>query len=243
MREKLVPISKKVTRLDRNGNVPEDVTNVFDFAAYGNIHSQTDEAEIYKVNVDRVVKLLQEAQGKHSVVLTSSSSVLLPTQTSYSESKSMMENIAKEWVGLTGEPVVVARPSTVTGVGDNKEHLIPKLIRSAKTGEEMDFVGEPVHDYIDVDDYVDAVLLLARVANRYRGHIFNVSFGLSVSNEVIKELVAAAVGTQPNVKRVENMRAYDTKDWRVPNHKLRALGWRPKKSVDVSIKEMVAAYK
>lgn len=231
-----------VIRLDREGNVPQEVTKVFNLAAYGNKYTQIDKYEIYKANVDMVKKLLENSKGK-TVVLTSTSSVLLPIQTDYSKSKQMMEDYVKEWVTMTDENVIIARPSTVVGIGEDPNRLIPKLINSCLTDEPMDFIGEPIHDFIDVQDFIEGMIFLSNQASRYKGQVFNVSFGISVSNELIKGIVEEITGKKANINRVESLRNYDTKDWKVPSYKLRALGWRPKKDVFVTIEEMVNEYK
>ena len=241
--KKLTFTGANVVALDRSGNIPGNIQTVFDTAAYGNKYDQTDEDEIFKANVDRVIRLLKNSEDKKSIILTSSSSVLLPVQTRYSKSKSDMERIVNVWFKMTGANVVIVRPSTVVGVGEDTNHLIPKLIHSAFTGEPMDFVGGPTHDYIDVDDVVDAMIYLSNKAKSLKGQVFNVSFGVSIPNELVKDIVAEEVGKQPNVRRVKSLRNYDTTKWLVPSDKLRALGWRPKKNLFVSIKEMVADYK
>ena len=154
-----------------------------------------------------------------------------------------MERLVKEWVASTGDPIIIARPSTIIGVGEDENRLIPKLIRSAFTGEEMDFVGEPTHDFLGVEDFVDGLLTLSRFAEKYKGHIFNISFGVSLHNEFIKDVVAETVGKEPNIKRVKSMRKYDTDRWDVPNDKLRALGWMPTQTVVDVIRDMVEDYK
>ena len=230
-------------RLKRDGKVPKKVTRVFDLSGYGNKFDQTDAEEMYVANVDRVLTLLKNSIGKKSVVLTSTSSVLLPIQTSYSRSKYMMEELAKKWVKETKENVVIVRPSTVIGIGENPQHLIPKLIHSCMTGEEMDFVGEPTHDFIDVNDFVNGMIFISDLADKYKGHIFNISFGVSVPNEFVKDVVEDITKRRANIKRVKSLRPYDTTKWNVNNDKIRALGWRPTKLLWDTIKDMVEDYK
>lgn len=242
MFNKLTSSGLNVIRLDREGNVPKDVTIVYDFASYGNLYDQTDEKEIYKVNLDRVQVLLENCKDK-KLVLTSSSSVLLPTETHYSKSKAQMESFVKGWVELTKQSVVVVRPSTVTGVGDNENHLIPKLIDSCYTQKPLDFVPEPTHDFIDIDDFLNATILLSTKINRFKGHVFNVSFGVSLPNQMVKDIVVHFTHKEPNLNVVNSLRTYDTTSWKVPNDKLRAIGWLPKKTLFESVEEMVYDYK
>lgn len=228
-----------VARLDRTGSVPEGSTVVFDLASFGNYHDQTDPHKIYEANVTRVVSLLDSARNAKAIVLTSSSAVDLPVKTFYTSSKMAVEQLAQAWVHETGQSVVVARPSSITGVGEQPRHLIPKLIDSCLNGTEMPFVGEPKHDYLDVDDFVRGVLLIARNAEKYRGHVFNVSSGVQTSNELVRQIVESITGKQPNLSRVKSMRRYDADDWVVSNSKLGKLGWTPRKDLWESVNEMV----
>lgn len=235
--------NKEYIRLGRDSNVPEDIGLVFDLAAYGNRYDHTDSKEIEKANVNRVVDLLKAVQPDTTVVLVSSSSVLLPTQTDYSRTKAQMEELASIWVDQTRNPVIIARPSTITGVGDSETRLIPKLIDAAFTGRTLDFVSEPTHDYLDVSDFISAMFMLSERVKTYKGQVFNVSFGKSLSNHQVKLVVEDVTGRKVNTKEVNTLRIYDTKHWDVPNNKLRMLGWTPRKTLFDSVREMVEDYK
>jgi nucleoside-diphosphate-sugar epimerase len=240
--QKCISLGYNVVKLRRDGKVPSKVTHVFDFASYGNKYDQTDKKKIYEANYDRVVKLINNCKGKY-LFLVSTSSVLLPIQTDYSESKAKMEEFVKKWVKETGENIIVVRPSTVIGVGENPDHLIPRLIRSCLYGEPMDFVSKPTHDFIDVEDFVNALLFLSKFIEKYKGHIFNLSFALSLTNEFIKAVVEDVTGKKAVIKKVKSLRKYDTTKWIVNNDKLKALGWFPRKTLFDSIREMVEEYK
>lgn len=232
--KKLSDWGYKVIKLDRDGNLPRQVDYIFDLASYGNYHFQTEINEIYCANITRVIKLLTQINPKKikGIVLTSSSSTLLPKKTFYSITKHAQEELAEIW----DLPIVVARPSTIVGVGEAEHHLIPKLINSCFTSQKMDFVKSPTHDFLSVDDYVDAIIKIAKNAKKLRGKTLNVSSGKSLSNEKIKEIVQKSVGSKASVKYVKSLRSYDTKNWKVkPAIELKKLGWKPK----VKIKEVI----
>jgi nucleoside-diphosphate-sugar epimerase len=98
-------------------------------------------------------------------------------------------------------------------------------------------------NYIHVRDVADTFLFGIRNYDKMKGEAFNV--GLSSANlskrelcEKIKQYVpqlyihAAAVGEDP-----------DKRDYIVSNEKLESLGWKPKKSLDDGIKELISAYR
>ena len=124
------------------------------------------------------------------------------------------------------------------GVGEQKEHLIPKLIDSCLYGTEMPFISEPVHDFLDVEDFVDALLIVKDKA-QFKGEIYEVGTGTQTSNQEVRLLVEDITGKKANIRPVGNMRAYDTRDWRSNNERIYSLGWEPKKSLRESIGKMV----
>lgn len=205
-------------------------------ASYGNFNFHTDIQEIYRANVHRVVKLLSQVKKIKGIVLTSSSSTLLPTKTFYSITKHAIEELAK----IYDLPIVVARPSTIIGLGEPEHHLIPKLINSCFTSIKMDFVKSPTHDFLAVDDYVKAIIKMAKNAKKLKGKTLNVSMGKSLSNEEIKNIVEKMAGSKANVRCVKSLRSYDSKHWIVkPAKELKKLGWKPTIKLEKVINEMV----
>ena len=221
-------------RLDRTGFIPTNVDVVFDLAAAGNLAGhQGSEKEIYKANLMRIIDSM-DYLGDAKFIYISTSSVTLPVQTPYSLSK----KAAEDFLRYTGKRVAIARPFTVTGVGDQKDHLIPKLIDSCLNGTEMPFVKEPVHDFIDVEDFVEALLTI-KDKGLFEGEIYEIGTGIQTSNDEIRLMVEKCTGKKANIKLIDSMRNYDTKDWRANTERMYSLGWSPKKSIPQTIKEMV----
>lgn len=237
--ERLKQAGYEVLKGDRQGNVPEKVTGIFNCGTYGNVYDHKDIPEIYRANVVNVAKLIQ---SKPDIFINvSSSSVLLPVQTHYSLAKAAGEKIVEHEEGIN------IRPSTITGVGEAPQRLIPKLIKSCLTGEQMPFVADATHDYIDVEDVVDAMSFIvfgvtSELWCGLRGKTLNVSSGELHTNQEVREIVESVTGKKANIVAVESMRSYDTKSWKVDNSRLAWLGWEPKVTLEQSIKNMVKAY-
>jgi nucleoside-diphosphate-sugar epimerase len=128
---------------------------------------------------------------------------------------------------------------SITGLGEQKEHLIPSLIRSCETGERLNFVPGATHDFIDVSDVVGAILNLSGVSAR---GIFEVGWGKRYSNQEVLDLVEKITGKKANITKVDSMRPYDNYGWQSTNFKARSWGWLPTKTLEQSISEMVEAY-
>ena len=220
----------KVTPLTRDWEtIPKDTKYIYYLATYGNMYDQTDEEEIFRVNVAgtyRLLKATEEIPYKR-MVYVSSSSVLLPNQTAYSKAKCQAEVFCESF----RKPISIVRPYSVTGVGEQESHLIPTLIRAAYSGEEVPFVPTPRHDFIDIEDVVRNLISISQAS---RG-TYPIGSGKSYSNQEVLAMVEYVTGKTINTREVESLRSYDTTDWKAPY----SVAHKP---LLQSIGEMVKAY-
>lgn len=207
------------------------VDYIFHLASYGNMYQHTDREEIFRANIERTFQLLESTKDMDykSFVYVSSSSVGLANQTLYSACKKATEAL----ISAYDNRITIVRPYTVTGIGEQKEHLIPTLIDAAFTGKEIDFVSEPGHDFIDVQDVVTAMIGIA-LGLRYK-KIHHIGSGKSYKNIEVLGLVELVTGRKINFREVDSMRSYDTKLW-VSSEK-----WATISLIKI-IKEMVKDY-
>lgn len=210
-------------------------------SSYGNMSFHKEDDKILQANIIDLIHILEEAV-KHdfkSFVFISTSSVRLRVQTMYSRSKKAAEEILLAFMEKYNVPIAIIRPMSITGVGEQPQHLIPVLIDSCMTGKLINFVPNSVHDFIDVGDVVDGILNLSD--HRARG-IFELGSGKSYTNQQVLEIVEKMTGKKVNINLVYKLRSYDNPDWVSLNFKARGYGWLPKKALETSIKEMVEAY-
>lgn len=213
----------------------------FFFSSYGNMADHTDEEAMYKANILDLISVLQRVKDIDfkSFVFLSTSSVKLRTQTTYSRFKRAAEEILLAFMERHNKPVCIVRPLSVTGIGEQEAHLIPALIRSAMEGTQINFVSEPVHDFIDVHDLVQGLLSLSR--NSARG-VYELGTGIKYTNQQVLETVEKVTGKKIKTNIIKSLREYDTTDWVSTNFKARGFGWMPTKSLETSISEMVKDY-
>jgi len=206
-------------------------------SAYGNMSHHTEDEKIVQANVLDIAHMVSQLSTDiKCFVFMSTSSVKLPMQTMYSRTKTAAEEILLAVMEKHNVPVCIVRPFSVTGVGEQKEHLIPTLIRSCLDGEHMDFVPTPSHDFIDVDDVTNGLINLATSGAR---GIYELGWGKKHTNEEVKELVEDVTHRKANLTEVPHLRPYDTKHWVSTNFRSRRFGWKPEKSLRDSIEEMV----
>jgi nucleoside-diphosphate-sugar epimerase len=207
-------------------------------AAYGNMATHTDEDEIFDANITKTYNLLQASFNipyTHFLFI-STSSVMLPVQTLYSATKQSSEVLCR-YFRQEGKNIGIIRPFTVIGTREPREHLVPKLIESCLTGEEMPFVRSPRHDVIDVRDFCSALSFL--IHKKTLPPITQIGRGLSVSNLDLLDIVEELTNKKVNTRIVDSLRAYDREEWKADTTILDDLGWKPHYSLEETIQEMI----
>jgi len=216
--------------------------NFYFLSTYGNLADQTETDKIIQANLTDLIHILNEIdfeKGFKSFIFTSTSSVRLKIQTLYSRTKKAAEQILLALKEKYHVPICIIRPYSVTGVGEQEQHLIPTLIRSCLKGELINFVPNSVHDYIDVEDVVDGIINLSE---NQAGGIYELGNGRGYTNQEILEIVQKVTGMKAKINIVDHLRDYDTQDWICRNFRARSYGWSPQKSLETSIKEMIKIY-
>lgn len=214
----------------------KDFKRFYFLSTYGNMTDHKDPLKILEANIVHLRYVIESILSKKlncdSFVYTSSSSVLLPIQTQYSVTKKAGEDMLQQ----TSLQYCIIRPYTVIGVGEQKSHLIPTLIRSCMEGDLIEFVPDATHDYVDVDDVVDAILILSKKKSK---GIFELGKGVAVTNQEVLDIVEQITGRKANIKVVNQLREYDSKEWCC---KTTGDRWPDLKTLKQSIIEMVNAY-
>lgn len=209
-------------------------------SSYGNLSTQQDDKKIMKANITNLIDILLKVNWAKvkSFVFVSTSSVTLPVQTTYSRSKKAAEEILLSFAEKYDAPICIIRPFSITGPGEQKAHLIPRLIDSCFLGTPIDFIGKPMHDYIDARDVTGGILTLSRAGAK---GIFELGNGRSYSNQEVLDLVEKLTRKKANVRTGKAM-PYDTEKWVSRDFSARDFGWLPKIKLEDTIREMVKNY-
>jgi nucleoside-diphosphate-sugar epimerase len=228
--------------------------NLYYLAAYGNLHGQNNIHEIYQASITKLLHVLKATEDTDCrAILTAGSTSeygnklapmkedqLLEPRTFYGAAKAAATHLAQAWAIQKKSPIVVFRPASITGLGEQSIHLIPTLIRSCMFGDEIPFVSDPVHDYINVRDVCSALGILAEAAANHSGEIFNVGNGIQHTNLEVREMIEEITGRKANITKSVKLNPQNISDvWIADSTKMRNLGWKPKITLYDSLKEMV----
>jgi GDP-4-dehydro-6-deoxy-D-mannose reductase len=171
---------------------------------------------------------------------------LLPASP-YGASKVAAEVAALEVGRRTGLRVVIARPFTHTGPGQQPRFALPGFVerlRAAKASGDPDVPTgnlEPVRDLLDVRDVVEAYLLL--LERGAAGEAYNISRGEGRSLAEMFAILADLIGVRAEARPDPGyVRSRDLPHLVGDSTKLRrATGWAPRLSLDQTLRGLVDA--
>lgn len=229
---------------------------VFNFQAYGNHSSQTDEFEMIKSNIVYTHNLarISKEMGVELFVQCGSSSEygkkddpmseddILEPNTMYGATKGSATLMLKTLADKKFK-VVVIRPFSIYGPGEADFRFIPTVIRKIKNKELLEIDGNAVHDWTYVDDFINGVLTVSNhmLHGTERFSIVNVGTGTQYTNREVYEFIRQIMKQKTQVKEA-HMRSFDTRHWVADNTKLKDLGWITQFDIVLGLKHTVASY-
>lgn len=189
---------------------------IFHLASAGNIHGRDDDVDIFTSNLGYTFNLLQAIKDIpiKGFINVSTSSTILPIQTTYSATKMGAEALCKAYVDQYNIPIVTMRPFSLYGSGDYERHLIPLLFRSCLYHEQMKLCELPIHDWTYVEDFVEQMVAYAQKAKQFMGETIHVGTGKATSNYWLLKEIEEITRNKANIVGTVAPRDYDTQEWR-----------------------------
>jgi GDP-4-dehydro-6-deoxy-D-mannose reductase len=233
---------------------PDAIVNLAGLSHVG--ESWNRPGEYFRVNVLGTENLLDAAGSERQVVVVSSAEVYGPVpegeqplseerlpdpRSPYALTKAAAERIA------LARGAVVARSFNMVGPGQTPNFALPGfasqlavIAASAREGPEPVLqVGNLTarRDFIHIDDGADAFRILAERGRP--GRLYNIASGTAISiGEALDRLLAVS-GVQAEVQEdPARMRPVDLPLLLGDSHRLRQLGWAPRRSLDDALADL-----
>ncbi|NPA05088.1 MAG: dTDP-glucose 4,6-dehydratase [Crenarchaeota archaeon] len=146
----------------------------------------------------------------------------------YSASKAAGDLLCQAYWRTYRLPVIIVRPCNNYGPYQHPEKLIPKTIIRALHGKPIPLYGGgwQVRDWVFVDDFAEAVELLA-VKGR-PGEAYNIpGFNERTNREVVEDILMLMGKPLSLIVEVEDRPGHDRR-YAMRGDKIRSLGWKPK---------------
>ncbi len=229
---------------------------VLHLAAYGAYEWQSDARRILETNILGSTNVLEAslAVGVKAFVNAGTSSEYgykagpmreedrLEPNSVYAVAKAAQTHLCRLMAGQGGLGMVTFRLFSVYGPWEEPTRLLPTLIRRARAGLPLEMVApETARDFVYVDDVLDALLDLERVA-RFRGEVLNLGSGVQSTLRDVVSVVQETVGGRSEVVwGAMPPRRWDARRWQADVSRAReVLGWSPKHSLRQGVARMAA---
>ena len=214
---------------------------IYHLASYGNMHHQDDIAMTVLSNIIGTFNMLKESLSVsyRAFIYTSSSSAYgthyepmketdLPLpNTFYGASKLSAEYLCRVFSKQYQKPIISARLFSVYGPGEADFRFIPTVIKHIIKGFPFPLDAKANHDWIYIQDVIDALLLIMEHPF-LPDKVIYIGSGVQHNNREICDMIKKVSGKDYLPTLFPKMRGNDSEMWTANVDYLRRLGWYPK---------------
>lgn len=143
-------------------------------------------------------------------------------------------------------PILALRPFAVYGYFEDKDRLIPTIIKACLTKMELNLTNPNfVRDFIFIEDLIDAYLKAIKNIKKIKGEIFNLGTGkqtkIAQVVDLVKEFTHSSI--EPHYGEVIPAQT-EPKTWAADISKIRdLLNWQPKYDLGVGLRKDIEWFK
>jgi len=222
----------------------KDPDYILYLSSYGNHFNQQDKTKIVKANILDLYELLRETKDMpyKGFIHFSTSSVILPIQTLYSDTKFIAEILCRRYAKKYHKPITSIRPFSIYGEGEADFRFIPTVIHSLKKRGEM-LVVNANHDWTYIDDFIEGVLKVMDNITKVVGRSVPIGTGKQYSNETVIKILENIAKKKLKKQEVNTLRPYDSFNWVADATLICSLGWKPNVSLQEGLKRTYGYYK
>ncbi|PZR62255.1 MAG: dTDP-glucose 4,6-dehydratase [Chloroflexi bacterium] len=160
----------------------------------------------------------------------------------YSASKASGDLLVSAYFTTYGLATLITRASNNFGPHQYPEKLIPLFITNALDDEPLPLYGDgrQVRDWLYVEDHCAAISLVLERGEP--GSTYNVGGGSQITNLELTEMVLSELGKPRSlIRHVEDRPGHDRR-YAIDSSRVRALGWRPQRTLREALAETVGWY-
>jgi dTDP-glucose 4,6-dehydratase len=239
----------------------EAVDVIVNFAAESHVdRSIEDHAPFVHTNVEGTLALLEAARARpgfrrflqvstdevYGSIASGRATEDAPLRPSspYAASKAAADAFVQAYTVTHKVPAVITRCGNNYGPYQFPEKLIPLFVTNALAGEPLPLYGDGmnVRDWIHVADHVEALWHVLGLDDA-DGQVFNVSAGTELPNRDITAQVLALAGRPSSLIRYVTDRPGHDRRYALDASRLRATGWRPRRSFEEGLAATVTWYR
>lgn len=234
---------------------------MFHFATYGAYPQEEDFSRMIDVNIRGIHNLVEAAKRSSTKLLinTGSSSEygikdapMKETDSTtpindYGVTKAAATLYCQKEAIRSGVPVITFRLFSVYGPYEEKQRLVPTVVRGAITGESIALSSpEIVRDYVYMDDVISAYMTASEVTHE-PGAIYNIGSGYEHTIHEVADMVkdltrSKSVFEWGKVKK--QARQMEPKHWVADISKAKKIfNWEPRYSLKKGLVETVAWFR
>lgn len=189
------------------------------------------------VDVEKIVTMSSYVYGQPQY-LPIDENHPLNSNNPYTKSKIIMEQLCEAYSTDFDLNCVIFRPFNIYGVGQNKNFLIPSIIKQLISGKIELKDPEPKRDFIYISDVINALLKVENLNEKF--NIFNIGYGKSYSVQEIVNKIVELYGKPVKIEYTGERRKNEITDT-VANFKKaeEKLGWKPIINIEVGLQYML----
>lgn len=237
----------------------KDANAVIHFAAESHVdRSLANYAPFVETNISGTINLLQQAADSNIKKFvhistdevygqiingTFSESDLLSPRNPYSASKASAEMFVNAFRETYGVPTIITRSANNYGPYQFPEKMLSLFVTNLLEGKKVPLYGEgkQIREWTFVEDNCEG--LISVLEKGKIGEIYNISSGEEMKNIDFTKLVLKKMGYgEEMIQKVEDRKGHDFR-YSIDSSKVRALGWKPKHTLEEGLDITIKWYK
>ena len=136
----------------------------------------------------------------------------LEPQTIYEGTKAASSMLCESWASTYNIKITLIRPFTIYGKNEKSNKLTQILMRKFKNNEKLQ-LAPGVHDYMHIDDFIDAVISVSFHVETKNFNKINIGSGIQITNEEFVRVSQNVLKYKFIIELVDKMKQYDSECW------------------------------